>query len=648
MSIKFHLPLIASLEPRRATALMLALAILPSSFAQEQELLSNLVENSGSNCTFKAEPDEFVAREARNFESVYQRVGSFKGGRYASSERAATLDPSSLQPKNFVDEAIFGKLAALGVRSSRLTTDEEFLRRIYLDLTGRIPTPEQYRAFNADENPNKRSEVIDRLLYSAEFTDKWTLWFGDLLQNAQTNSFRSVNQDARNAFHGWIGAAISENKSLRDVVFELLTAKGNTNVPGPSGAATWFTRWRTPGGPTEDTYDTMFSRSASAFMGMSHYDCIICHDGRGHLEQLSLWGRRATRNEAYQMSAYFSKVRFQDRNQNDPQIPNSTEVSDAAAGNYNLTTTYGNRPRRSPMGTVRVAVAAWRGGENEAMGGDWRALFAQRLTADRMFARNFANRLWKQMFNLGLVEPLDQMDPARLDPKNPPGGDWTFQATHPELLEKLADELIDNNFNLREYLRKLVESNAYQLASDYADEWKLEYVPLFARHYVRRLEGEEIHDGIQIATGVLGRYTVGGWAEPTNWAMKLPEPVEPRSNGGVRDFMSLFIRGNRDTQFRSQDGSILQQLNIMNNTFVTSRAKVNASTILRSIATMTSQEAMTDELFLRFLSRLPSEAEKEKSVAFLKKAGTAQAAKNTAVEDMAWVLMNKQEFIFSY
>jgi len=287
-------------------------------------------------------------------------------------------------------------------------------------------------------------------------------------------------------------------------------------------------------------------------------------------------------------------------------------------------------------------------GVAEPNSSDWRGQYATQLVNDRMFARNFANRLWKAMFNLGLVEPVDQLDPARLDPKNPPTGDWTLQASQPELLERLADALIDNNYDMREFMRILVESSAYQLSSDYGEGWKLEYVPTFARHYVRRLEGEEVHDTLQTATGILGRYTIGGWADPVSWAMQMPEPVEPASNGAVRDFMNLFLRGNRDIQSRSQDGSILQQLNLMNNTFVTAKAKVAASTVLRSIALMTDQKAMADELFLRLLSRMPTESEKAKTVAHLVKAGTAQAAKNTAVEDMAWVLMNKQEFIFSY
>jgi hypothetical protein len=640
-------PFFKGLSAQQLTAMLLAFSFLPASIAQEQDVILPLAEMGGANCTFKSEPDEYVAREARVRETIQERIASMKWGGQRASVRTAA--PGSVPVKGFIDEAIFGKLAASGVPSARLTTDEEFVRRIYLDITGRIPTIDQYRAFVFDTNENKRNELIDRLLYSREFTDKWTMWWGDLLQNAQTNAFRNQQIGARNNFHGWIAQSVSQNKSIKDIVFETLTAKGQTEAGGSQSPTTWFSRWQTPGGPIEDTYDTLFSRSASAFMGMSHYDCLICHDGRGHLEQLSLWGRRATRMEAYQMSAYFSRVRFSNRNAMDPEFPNSTFVTDATTGNYNMITNFGNRPRRVQIGLLRSANPAWRMGEAEANNSDWRAQFATRLVNDRMFARNFANRLWKEVFNMALVEPIDQLDPARLDPKNPPTGDWTLQATHPALLERLADELIDNNFNMREFMRRLYESNAYQLSSDYSDGWKVEYVPLFARHIPRRLEGEEIHDAIQTSTNVIARYMINGWAEPVNWAMQMPEPVEPSNNaGGSRDFMNLFLRGNRNTQTRVQDGSILQQLNLMNNSFVTSRAKVSASTVLRSIAMMTDPRAMTDELFLRFLGRMPSESEKAKTVAHLARAGNVQTAKNLAVEDMAWVLMNKQEFIFSY
>ena len=118
-----------------------------------------------------------------------------------------------------------------------------------------------------------------------------------------------------------------------------------------------------------------------------------------------------------------------------------------------------------------------------------------------MLARNFANRLWKAMFNMGLVDPVDTLDPARLDPKNPPPEPWGLQATHPQLLEQLAASLVDSNFSLHSFIKLLVSSSAYQLSSRYDGDWKVEYVPLFARHYPRRLDGEEIHDAIAQATG---------------------------------------------------------------------------------------------------------------------------------------------------
>jgi hypothetical protein len=250
------------------------------------------------------------------------------------------------------------------------------------------------------------------------------------------------------------------------------------------------------------------------------------------------------------------------------------------------------------------------------------------------------------MFNLGLVDPVDTLDPARLDPNNPPPDPWTFQATHPMLLEKLAQRLVEDNFSLKSFVKLLAMSSAYQLSSRYAGEWKVEYVPLFARHYPRRLEGEEIHDAILKATGTAVTYTVQNFPYPVNWAMQLPDPLEPRSNAAVVNFMSAFLRGNRDTQQRSQSGSILQQLNLMNDAFVLTRNKVGASPVLRALAARTDTANVVEEMFVRFLGRKPSERERAEGQKLF--AAATPAARNTAVEDLAWVLINKVEFLFSY
>jgi hypothetical protein len=222
-----------------------------------------------------------------------------------------------------------------------------------------------------------------------------------------------------------------------------------------------------------------------------------------------------------------------------------------------------------------------------------------------------------------------------------------LQPTHPELLEKLAREFADGGFQLRPFLKLLAESSAYQLSSHYEGEWTPDLIPLFARHYPRRLEGEEVHDAIVKATAIAPAYTVQFWENKVAWAMQLPDSQEPRSDGGVNNFMNTFYRGNRDNQQRSQAGSVQQQLYLMNDAFVTNRIKVAASSKLRALAAITNNSELIDEAFLTFLSRYPTEYERSKALPFLAKATTA-ALRNTAVEDLAWVCINKVDFLFSY
>jgi hypothetical protein len=368
------------------------------------------------------------------------------------------------------------------------------------------------------------------------------------------------------------------------------------------------------------------------------------------LDDLSVWAKTATRIEAQRMAAFFSRTRFTQNTDSASPLFQSTTVTAATTGGYDLNTNFGNRPTRAPVGSLRSLTPEYHFTGAAPPDADWRTAFAENLVRDPMLARNLANRLWKAMFGVALVEPEDSLDPARLDPAKPPedpGRLAPMQASHPELLERLAAELRAMNYDLREFLRLLADSSAYQLSSRYEGEFRQEHVQLFARHLPRRLEGEEIHDAIARATGVAGRYTVQDWAEPVEWAMLLPEPVEPRSNGAVATFMNAFLRGNRDTQFRSQSGSILQQLNLMNDNFVTSRTRVSASPTLRAVAAIPGNKEAVEELFLLFLSRRPSEYESERAVAMLAQ-GTTQALRNQRIEDLAWVLINKVEFIFSY
>jgi len=601
---------------------------------------------NGEDCSFRADPDAFLSRQFRaqnELAANMQKLGRWRG---ASNLRA--VDASTIPRRSFIDVEIFDKLAKAGVPSAGLSTDAEFHRRIYLDLTGRIPSPGEIRAFLADADPDKRNRLIDRLLYTNEFNDKWTMWMGDLLQNALTLANVSRQATGRNAYHDYIRVSLGTSKPIKDIVYELLAASGN-NYSSEEAASNYSVGGRAVMGPVQDTYDLLLYQTTSRFLGLGHYDCLLCHDGRRHLDEISLWGKEVTRMDAYRMAAFFSRVNLATPYNADRTNPlyNSFVVTERPAGNYALNTNFGNRPNRVAVGAVRAVDPEYRDGTKANLNGYWRGDLAGNITRDPMLSINFANRIWKQMFNYALVEPVDGLDPARLDPDKPPPAPWSLQASHPRLLTLLAGAMAERNYDLREFVRLLAESSAYQLSSRYDGEWSAASVPLFARHYARRMEGEEIHDAIVKATGVPQSYTIEGWVEPAQWAGQMPEPLEPRSNTAVRNFMAAFYRGNRDNQQRSQSGASLQGLNLMNDAFVTNRTKVAASIPLRDIARNTDNAAVVEEMFLLFLSRPPSGYEKEQSLAYLGRA-TNVTLRNNAVEDLAWTLINKVQFAFSY
>jgi hypothetical protein len=584
----------------------------------------------------------------------YQPVQIFKAMRAAVA--AAPLPAR----RNFVDDEIFNRLEMARVKPAALSTDEEFVRRIYLDLTGRIPGPAAVRDFVADTAANKRDELIERLLVSEEFTDRWAVWFADLIQNTErlSTNARAPQVEGRNKLDIYLRTAIGNRRPVRDIVVDLITAKGN-NYFTENGPANYPVLASTAMGPAQDTYDMMLSRTASQFLGMSSYDCLLCHSGRGHLTNINLWGEQATRGDAQRMAAHFARMRLSNGApgsvQNADVLYNSTNVQDAERGTYDLNTNNGNRPTRIPIGTERSLTPEYRDGSKPAPDQNWRAFYASKLTSDPMFARNFANRIWKRFFGLGLVDPVDSLDPARLDPKNRPPAPWTLQATHPELLEKLARFFFENDTNLRAMVRLLVQSSAYQLSSSWSGEWKYEYTALFPRHYPRRLDAEEVHDALAAASGVPGRYT---WpvvnsqtmargsplpqSEPVEWAMKLPDVNEPRNNPVVRDFMRAFYRGNRDTAARLEAGSIQQQLGMMNSGVVLERIRPGTPALV-GISRISDNDLLIEELFLNYLSRRPTEYERARALAHL-----TRNPRNEAIQDLAWACLNKVDFLYSY
>lgn len=601
-----------------------------------------------ADCTYSVSPDKFLQASARNRRALSETtadIGSKVGGRIrAALSHETTL--VAIVRKNFIDDFIFDAMEEDDIPYADLSTDEEFLRRVTVDLTGRVPSPDDVRQFLADASPNKRDGKIDALLASPEFVDRWTMFFGDLLKNTANASSQGFPRyiDGRNAFYNYIKRALQDNKPYNLFAKELIGATGDNFI---NGEANFIVGGRTAMGPAQDTYDTLAVQISTIFLGINSFDCLLCHSGAGHLNALSLWGSEVTRMQAWKMSAFFSRAQLQQQTVTQTPRVNKYIVSERTTGEYLLNTNSGNRTPRQPDGNVRAVTPEYVFTKALPPTGNYRASLAEMLTADTQFARAAVNYLWAEMMGMGIVDPPDQFDLARQDPNKPPPAPWKLQPSHPALLTALANEFIRSNYDLRHMLSLMARSTTYQLSSRFDGEWNVAYTAYFARKFVRRLDAEEIHDAITKATGLLSNYTVQGFDAPVQWAMQLPDTSEPRSNGQAQTFLNVFLRGNRDTNARSSEGSILQAMNLMNSAFVNTRIhNGNAGSLVnRLIAQKKDDNEVVEELYLSTLSRYPTAAEK---AAALKALAVSANLRNSAIEDLQWTLINKVDFIYNY
>ncbi|MFQ5928484.1 MAG: DUF1553 domain-containing protein, partial [Acidobacteriota bacterium] len=637
---------------------------------------------SVSDCSFQRNPDGFFNALRSRMEELSTTTARFtrQSSAIQSVQAVSTQYPSTftddIASRGYIDDFIFGKMRQDSIPHAPLCSDAEFLRRVTLDLTGRIPTSAEVRSFLQSKDPNKRRTLIRQLLSwwpdlggprritgrsghegsvyedienmgtsnspSPGFVDKWTMFFGDLLRNTARDSNVRRYVEGRNAFYDFIREFVAAGMPYDVFVERLITGSGNNYTVGE---ANWVVGGITRMGPRQDTYDTLWVRAATQFLGLSHFDCLLCHAGAGRVDKVNLWSAGIERKQAWEMAAFFSRTRIRRKLISQRPRKYSWTVRDVPRGNYRLNTDSGNRPPRWSLDGSNVVKPRYIFSEAQTSGSTYREVLAKNLIQDRQFARATVNYLWKEMMGMGIVEPADQFDLARLDPSAVLPEGWSPQPTHPELLEALTEDFIHNGFSIRHILFLIADSNAYQLSSSFPGEWKVEYTPYFARKYVRRLWAEEIHDAITQATGVVPSYHIQGFSTPVQRAMQFPDPREPRRNGRVRAFLDFFLRGDRDQNPRSDEATILQALNMMNHRFVVSRIKNSNenSTVSKLLANYTFSDAdLVEELFLSTLSRFPTEEEMSLGLAALKPRRVRGA------ENLQWVLLNKVDFLYNY
>ncbi|HEY2932702.1 MAG TPA: DUF1553 domain-containing protein [Acidobacteriota bacterium] len=572
-----------------------------------------------------------VDKESRQQERLFHQFSTLK-------HRPLVRDVAAA---NFIDDHIFGKMLADGIEPAPLTTDSEFLRRVSMDLTGRIPAPEAVEAFVRDANPDKRAAMVDALVGSEAFVDQWTFFFANQFEVGSTY-YNFIGIPGRNLFYRYLREFVALDRPYRDVMAELVAAAGNSHKFGPPN---FLIRGFQQGDPIQDTWDTLTDRVTLKFLGVKT-ECVSCHNGAGHLEAINLYLSRRTREEFWRQSAFFSRLNLWLTPVDVFSQQFRGFIWDRLTGGYHGSVDPNNPgPRPAREGGPFEPAYMFTG--ERTRNGEWRKELARMLGSDRQFARATVNYIWSRFFTIGIVDPPDGWDLARIDPRNPPPPPWTLQPSHPELLEALADEFIRSNYSIRRIIGLIAKSNAYQLSSRYPGTWKPEYERYFAKHIPRRMTAEEIYDAVSIATMTETPMVIEGFDQPLYYANQLPDPSEPRYDYNVFDFLFNFGRGDWFLLQRNPKTSVIQLLYLMNDGRVNFRLLGNRSGSGSTRVAVLAQSLQNDDevvrqLFLSTLSRYPSQ--EELATAMTRK----RDDRELWLSDLQWALLNKLDFIFNY
>jgi len=563
-----------------------------------------------------------------------------------------------VQRRNYIDTYILGAMERDKIPSAPLSTDQEFLRRVSLDLTGRIPDSEKIHKFLANKDPDKRDKLIDSIIsperyeFQEEdpFVDRWAYWFNDLFGN----SGGELGTQGRNIFYDYIRFSLRLNIPYNEMVEEMLTASALTNWY--SGPANFLTRFHVDDATGnqihhEDTCDEIAIQTGKIFLGVN-LECISCHDGANHLEKINLWLSQRKRAEIWRQAAFFSNLdiyRPPPRRQEFTLLErgrgyDAEAMQIAAKKGYDSTADSVVRMKRTKADVYPAFLLS---GERAHKDEDLRRAFARILIADPQFARATVNWIWAELMGVGIVDPPYGFDLARLDPKNPPPAPWTVQPTHPELLEKLATDFREHNFDLRYLIKLIVKSSAYQLSTKFEGTWKPEYANYFARRFVRRLSAEEIVDAIGQATGVQPEIPISGSNVKVKYVMQTrsPEDLGGKNLAEIQRFLGSFGQNNRSRNVKSLEGNVVQASLLLNSKVVKDRVRAVEGSRLHKLLNKEpplSNEDLVDEMFLSVLSRYPLPEEKKIAVEQIRQYRTRGA------EDLMWALANKLDFIFNY
>jgi hypothetical protein len=490
-------------------------------------------------------------------------------------------------PQGRIDELVLDKLKQLGIEPARLCSDGVFVRRVYLDVTGTLPTADEARRFLDDSHPDKRRKLVDRLLDGEEYVDYWTMKWCDLLR---VKSEFPINlwPNAVQAYYRWIRTSVKEEMPYDRFVREMLTASGS-NFRKPQVNFYRAVQSREPQAIAEAV--------ALSFMGVRP---------EGWPEER--WSG---------MAAFFSQIEFKSTGEWKEEIV-MFDLEQAAT--------------EAAAKTLRTAAFPDGTPAKLSPGQDPREDFADWLLAPKnpWFARNAANRAWFWLLGRGIVDPPDDVRPD-----NPP--------CNPELLDFLEQELVASRYDLNHLYRLILNSATYQ-RSHISPTEDSQGEANFACYPLRRLEAEVLIDALCQVSGTTEQYS-SIIPEPYTFIPEHRRSIALADASITSPFLEKFGRSSRDTGLgsdRNNRPTAAQRLHMLNSSHV--RRKIELSPKLQPLIhwSREREEDAVAELYLTILSRLPTEEELETVEAY------AETGRGRVLRDLAWALVNSLEFSFRH
>lgn len=504
--------------------------------------------------------------------------------------------------RNFVDEHVFANLKQLGIPPSPVCDDAIFLRRVTLDIAGRLPTEKEATAFLASPKSDKRDAVIDRLLRSPQYADFFASKWVPLLKNRRDNASDITSNFA---FHAWIRDSLLANVPYDQFVRELLAATG-TVIGNPPVA--WYKRVKDPKEQLEDV--------AQLFLGV-RMQCAQCHH-----HPFERWSQ----DDYYSLAAFFSQI---------GRKPTATRGEDLIFHKRGIATA-----KNVKSGELLRPAALGDDVGEIAPDEDPRLRLADWMSSkdNPFFAKALVNRYWKHFFKRGLIEPEDDIRDT-----NPP--------TNPELLAALEKHFISSGFDLKDLVRQITRSRTYQLSAMPNEHNKADRQN-YSRYYPKRLQAEVLLDAVDDMTGAV---TVFANLPRGTRAIALPDNSYNKSSA----FLRVFGRPNSQSVCeceRVQTSSLAQSLHLINSAEMKSKlatANGRAATLAKSAS---PQEEKIASLYLAAFSRQPRAAELRTAIDYLNEplvdAKGQPVEKNKAArqnfQDLIWALVNTKEFLFNH